>query len=339
MNTAWKGSLLSVAIALAACDHSPTVAPPPPSVRGAPTAVATRGVERHGRVVVASGSDADTLVRHTAARWAANGRHGLQTYVDSSGLWDGPSRRPAASINPLPPPDDGSGYTDLSYLQASLGGESLQITLSGNQALVVSKSAYAGTDAHTDLSFGANYASGAVDIPEQTAGANDGHALQKAVCASELTGGGLFPADCMAWAGTVTVTARLVLSHDCGEYVYGSATTSAWFELPVPDVSLGSGGMTVKWGWKRFGSTGPVATGRNMAYQPSCQTVIKKTPTCFGQLISDPSGCDGASNGSTLDPLGGSSSGNCQLYLVQVEESYDGGKTWVVVNSWIQTIC
>ena len=339
MRTAWKGSLLSVAVALAACDQSPTSAPTAPLIRGTPTHAVASGVQRHGNVVVASGTDADTLVRHTAARWAAQGHRSLQTYVDTSSLWDGRSARPAAVLELLSPPDDGTGYTDLSYMQASLGAQSLEVTLNGNQAVVVGKADYVGTDAHMALSFGANYTTGAVDIPEQTTGADDGHALQKLACASELASGSLYPSVCLGWTGTVTATAQLILSHACGEYVYASATSSAWFELPIPEITVSSGGVSFKLSWKKYGSTGPVAIGRKTASQPSCPTIIQKTPGCSTQLIYDPSACDGTSDGSILDSQDGSSPEGCTLYLVRVEQSYDGGKTWVVVSSWLQTIC
>lgn len=335
MSTAWKGALLSVAIALAACDQSPTAAPSPPRVRGTPTTAPTDGVQRHGNVVVASGADADTLVRHTAARWAAQGNRALQAYVDTSSLWDGRGSRPAAGLQQ--PPDGGTTYTDLSYLKASISNQSLQITLNGNQAMVVSKADYSGTDAHMDLSFGANYGNGTVDIPAQTTGANDGHALQKLACAADLASGTIYPSSCIVWTGTVTATAQLILSHDCGEYVYASATTVAWFELPIPEVTLGSGGASFKLSWKKFGSTGPVAMGRKTANQPSCPTTVKKTPRCVSQLIYDPSACDGSSDGSILDAGGDST--KCQIYLVEVMESYDGGKTWVTVASWVQSLC
>ncbi len=338
MRTAWKGSLLSVVIALAACDQSPAAAPTPPPVRGAPTTAATAGARRHGNVVVASGPDADTLVRHTAARWAAQGRPALQHYVDTSSFWDGRVPGRSARLAP-PPPDDGSGYSDLSSLTAQILKQGLEVSVSGNEGLVTLSADYWGTDAHTDLAFGANYAGGATDIPAQTTGANDGHAIQKLECASELMGGSIYQPDCIVWAGTVTASAHLFLSHDCGEFVYGSATTKAWFELPIPTMSWGTGGFNLKFEWKQYGSSGPVAIGRKTAYQPSCPTVVKKTPACSNQIIYDPSGCDGTSDGSIVDPLGGSKSGGCTLYLVQIEESYDGGKTWVVVNSWLETIC
>ncbi len=338
MRTAWKGSVLSVAIALAACERAPAAPPSAPRILGSPTNVVADGIHRHGNVVMATGADADTLVRQTAARWAARGDQALQTYVDTSSLWDGRGARPAAALAPPPPPDGGSGYADLSYLQASLGSQSLEVTLNGREAVVTFRAAYIGTDAHADLSYGANFMDGKVDIPEQRVGANDGHAMQKAACASALTGGSILPVECLAWAGTVTATARLILSHDCGEYAYGSATSTAWFELPIPDISLGSGGLSVKLGWKKFGLTGPVASGRKTAYQPSCRVEIPDTRRCTTQLIS-PSGCDDVSDGSIVDPLDGSGHQSCQLYLVQIEESYDGGKTWVVVSSWIQTIC
>ncbi|MGH7668502.1 MAG: hypothetical protein ACRENQ_03330 [Gemmatimonadaceae bacterium] len=339
MKTAWKGLLLSVAIALAACDQHPTAVPPAPSIRGTPTTVATSGVTRSGQVLVANGSDADTLVRHAAARWAAQGHRALQMYVDTSSLWDGRVARAADSKAPAPPSDDGSGATDLSYLQASMGNESIKITLNGRQAIVVSKSDYVGSDARTDLMFGANYVNGDVDVPAQTYGADDGHFLQKLACASEVAAGSNLSPACLSWTGSVTVTAYLVLSGDCGEYAYGSATTTAWYELPIPELSVGSSGPTMKLGWKKFGQTGPVATGRTRADQPACSKEIKKLPSCSSQLIYDPSGCDPGADGDMFDSRNGSDRSRCQAYLVQISESYDGGRTWTVVASWIEIPC
>jgi hypothetical protein len=339
MRTAWKSTLLPIVVALAACDHPPTTVPTVPPVRGAPTQAATDGVHRRGNVVVASGADADTIVRHLAARWADQGNRILQSYLDTSRFWNRPPAAPAASVEPLEPPDEGSPYADMSSLHAAVGAQQTEVTVNASRGLVANSAAYVGTDAHTDLAFGANYAGGATDVPAQSGGANDGHAMQKAACGSEVLAGSLMVPDCLVWAGTVKATAQLSLSHDCGEYVYGSATTTAWFELPVPNFSISTNGVVMSMTWKKFGSSGPVAGGRHAAYQAACPTIIEKTPTCGSQLIYDPSGCDPSSDGTIQDPTAGTDEQGCTLYLVQVEISYDGGKTWIVIKSWLQTLC
>lgn len=337
MKTAWKRSILSVAIVLGACDAPPTAVPGDAVAPNGPTPVAAAGVHRRGNVVTAGGADADSMVRGTAARWARDGHDALQRYIDSSAVWEGRVAAPSASITPLEPPDDGSGYADLSYMNAVVGDQEVTVTVNGNQGMVTSAAAYIGTDAHSDLSFGANYTSGVVDVPGQSAGTDDGHAMQKIACGAEISFGGAL-ADCQTWTGTVRTTARLTLSHDCGEYVYGSATTRAWFELPLPEVTLTTNGPSVQFKWKRFGESGVVAGPRKTAYQPACPTVIQKTPTCNNQLIYDPSGCD-PSDGGVLDPTSGTDSASCTTYLVQVEVSYDGGRTWIVTSEWIQRLC
>jgi hypothetical protein len=338
MNTAWKGSLL-LTIALAACDHTPTTAPPPPHVRGAPTAPVPNGLAHRGdNVVVASGQAADSLVRRTAVRWAAAGHRSLQAYLDTSRLWRAPSARPSATVEPIQPPDGTSGYVDLSYLTAQVASNGITVALNDKDALITGTSSYIGTDAHLDLTFGANYDGGQTDIPQQVTGSNDGHVQQKLVCASELMSGSQSTPDCLVWTGTVTASAQLRLSQDCGEYAYGSMTTTAWYELPIPKLSLGTGGASVTFVWMKYGVTGPVATGRHTAYQASCPQKIEKTPAC-GQLIYDAGTCNPPDGGTLDDPRDGNGDGSCQTYLVQLQQSYDGGETWTTVASWFETIC
>lgn len=334
--------ILALAAGVAAgCEQLPSAPPSdaPPVVRGAPSAVAPARATRLGNVTVAGGSAADSLVRATAARWAAEGHRSLQAFVDTSRQWDGPKaarpvvRGPAAVR-------DVAGYADLSYLDAEVFTTDLEVTVNGNRGLVTARSSYVGSNAHLDLTFGANYEDGTVDVPTQSHGFDDTRAGQKAACALEVMSGSVYLPDCYYWAGTVVGSATLSLAHSCGEYVHGSATTNAWFELPIPKLTVSSTGTgSVAFTWLQFGRSSPFAMGTREAHQAACPTEITTTPACGTQIVYDGSSCDPGGDASIDNSLGGPSDDSCQYYLVTISESYDGGYTWTVVYQTVEQIC
>ena len=327
--------------AAAGCEQVPSAPPPDaaPVVTGAPADVAPAGLTRLGNVMVAGGAAADSLVRATAARWAAQGHRSLQTFVDTSRQWDG-AKQDRPIVRGPGAVRDVAGYADLSYLDAEVYRTDLEVTVNGNRGVVTATSSYTGTNAHLDLTFGANYEDGTVDVPTQSHGFDDTRAGQKVSCALEVMSGSTYLPDCYYWTGTVVGSAVLSLAHSCGEYVHGSATTTAWFELPIPKLTVSSTGSgSVAFSWLQFGRSSPFAMGNREAHQEACPTEITTTPACGSQIIYDGSTCDPSGEASIDSSLGGPSDDACQYYLVTISESYDGGYTWTVVYQTIEQIC
>lgn len=331
----WLAFPAAAMLAAAACDESPTASPPHRVVTGQPTPTAS--VRASGDAL--TGDDADTLVRHMAARWAAQGNTSLQRYVDTAAFWDGPVPRAPAPIQPFR--ETAQGAPDYSGLRAVVTSASSEPTVNGTQGLVTATAGYIGTDASTTLTYGARFTQqSGTDVPIQKVEFGDGHFQQKLACGAEILAGMAVPPDCMAWTGVVKGAARLSLSHDCGEMVHSSQTTRAWYELPVPMVSLSSGGTVgVQFGWKHFGDSWPLSTAEVSASQPTCPVKVVKEPTCGQQIIFDPSSCDPMNGDPTPMPGQGTGQGECPMYLVRWMITYDGGRTWQVTNSYIETRC
>jgi hypothetical protein len=323
-------------LAAAGCDRSPTQSSREPSARGAPTPPPALAPGRRGNVAFAGGADADTLVRHTAARWAAEGHRALRAYVDTSRLWDG--YRPA-SVPESPARDAAPTPTDLSGLVAEIMSIEAQVSVNGTHAIASASAGYHGTDAHLDMRYGADFVGGGPDIAEWSQGFDDGHFWQKTVCAGELMSFQQPPVDCLVWTGTVRGVAALTLARDCGETVHASASAYAWYELPVPIPTVSTGGAGASFQWKRFGQSVTASIGNRYANQPECPKQVVTTPTCPQQIISDGSPCDPMA-GDPFDPSNGTGGGTgCAYFLVKYEISYDHGQTWQVVYSYIQQVC
>lgn len=321
---------------LVACDQSPTAAGSHPVVLGHPTPPAVQA--RNANVL--AGDDADTLVRHVAARWAAGGNRTLQEFVDTAAFWDGPT--PALAPPRAPERQIASTGADFSGLVGVVNSPSSTPSVNGSQGLVTATSGYGGTNASMTLRYGARFTQGGGDdIPTQTASFTDGHAEQKWLCGSEILTGSLIVPDCYGWTGVVRGSAQLYQSRSCGIAVHSSQTTNAWYELPLPLISVStSGNIGATFTWTRFGDSGPVATPDVSAPQPACPVKTVTQPVCGTQIVSDPGSCTAdVSDPTALPPAGGDGTDGCQLYLVKWMISYDGGRTWQTTSSYVERRC
>jgi hypothetical protein len=325
------------AVATLGCDQSPTASSPHAVAQGHPTPVA----QLRGGSHVLGGNDADTLVRHLAARWAADGNHTLQTYVDTAAFWDGPTPQAPSAPEPRRLIGGAGPGPDFSGLVAVVNNPSSTPSVNGTQGVVVATSGYIGTDASMTLRYGARFTQGGGDdIPVQIASFADGHAIQKMLCGTEIIGGMLVPPDCYGWSGVVRGSAQLYLSHDCGEAVHSSQTTRAWYELPLPLISVStSGNLGATFTWKHFGDSGPAATPDVSALQPACPQKVVTEPVCGTEILSEPGSCNPDGADPTLPPPPDAGDNNCQLYLVRWMISYDGGRTWQTTSSHIENRC
>lgn len=322
--------------AAAACDRSPT------APRGADAPAATQpttpaAVRRAGNAVLAGGYDADTTVRHAAARWAAEGRPELQAYVDSSAFWDGP-HVPVPAHAPAPAPVFDVGPTADSFGSAVIIASETKASANGTSGIVTTSVMYWGSEVHTDMRYSAMRDDGSVVVPDQTHGFDDSNSPAKSACAGQILSFVQPLTACANWNGTAVHSATLSLGSSCGVSVHGSASYLAYFELPIIVPSFSSGGVGGALHWARFGDS-PVHSDRvSTATNGTCPVVIAQTPTCSGQIIYDPTNCDTDSAGA-IDDSQADSGPKCQTYLVTIEESYDKGRTWVLVASYFTTIC
>ncbi len=335
MATSWTTRrLASVALcmAAAACDRPPTA--PHRAEAPVPSRPATpAGAQRLGNVILTGGYDADTTVRHTAARWAADGHPDLQAYVDTSPFWDGP-RLPVTGRAPV----FDTGPTAESFGTAVIMGSHTAASANGTTGIVTTTATYWGTDVHTDMRYSASRDDGTVVIPDQTHGFDDSNVPAKTACATQIFGQVQPLTACANWSGTAVHAATLGLGYACGVTVRGSGTYQAYFQLPIISPSVSSGGLSGALKWTRFGESQLHSDAVATAFNGTCPEVIKETPTCSQQIIYDPSSCDG-DPASAIDDGQQSGTGGCQTYLVTIEQSYDQGRTWVIVASYITTIC
>lgn len=242
-----------------------------------------------GRVVIATGRLADSLVRATAAARAAKGDSALQIAIDASPLWRAGNDIAAQSRDPHRDPTSGGVHaliteigeiSEASFPPASIDAHATIPSLNTGAAngTVTAKANYTGSDAHADMTFGAKDDKGKQVVPEATAHGDDGHTLQKLTCAGAILANDLGSAisACLFWSGQVTAAGNASVQYTCGVHLYGSGQYSAWYEIPVPVVSgVGADGKpSYSVQTARFGQSPLTAEATVEAYNGKCRPPV-----------------------------------------------------------------
>lgn len=139
-----------------------------------------------------------------------------------------------------------------------------------------------------------------------------------------------------AWLPTVVTDSRSVnaslstSNHTCG--ITGSARLTGSASFTVLNNALG---VTQLWS----GNVDKSATDVTLSACPTVSADSLVASGCPNQIIYDPSTCSSEGGGGGSGSGGGGSGGICQLWLVTISESYDGGDTWVVVEKYYYLVC
>lgn len=330
---------LSAAIAAllsAACADAPTTPHAPRATTDWPTIPSPTGLG--ARVL----TPAESAIHATAAQWAASGNRTLQDFLATDPLWSDsartafaaraggpsgtprePTPRPAVTETGVPPTVP---YTPGTLPRAYIISSSTRAFTNGASGAVTSIVTYFGVRAHTDVTYWSNDDRGQVVNPNTTV-SNEGYAEGAIACLSNTVGA------CTFLGSLVTSIGNINFGRACGVTLSASAHHRAWLRLPIPIVDQ----VLTRWHWYLFDwgeTTGDDQVAR--ASNGPCPVEIMTQPACATQLIYDPASCDPAG-----DALGvaGTTKGQCTLWLIQIEQSYDGGRTWYVIDSWIELRC
>jgi len=327
---------LALAMA-AACADAPTRPDARPPAADPPPAPLVAGPG--ARVL----TPAESAIHATAAAWAAGGNRTLQDFLATDALWSESARSAFAAASggpsavPAPPiPPSGAAETGVpptvpitpeTFPRAYIVASSTQAFTNGAAGAVTSIVTYYGVRAHTDVTYSSNDDRGQVVNPK-TIVSNEGYSEGAIGCLSNTT------ASCTFLGSLVTPIANINFGRSCGVTLSASAHHRAWFQLPIPlvdQILTRWHWYLLEWGWN---------TGDDQVANASngpCPTEVVTQPVCGTQLIYDATTCD--DGGGDNPALLGAADPQCTLWLIQIEQSYDGGRTWYVVDSWIEQRC
>ena len=268
---------VSMSASLIGCGESEPIAPAARlnrvALEGESTPLPQKETRENGRIVILRRSAAVAALRDTAAAWATRGNLDLQAYLDTASTWNGRTVAYAPQGGPSFETVSGGALSTESFPQATVGPSSTIPELNGTSGDVKTAVSYMGTNAHSDMIFGARDDDNTIDIPDQPA-AFDDQAASVTTCATTITQGFSFDlSNCIPF-GTLHGTALARVNYACGVHLYGSATHHSWFALPIPTIGgsvSGTGAAVgISFSWLHYHDSAPLADPRAEAYNGPC---------------------------------------------------------------------